>query len=200
MTISTAVRDELVSRLDTLLGASVQVFAYRGEFGKDAILRLAKRLPAVAIACLGCTKSKPVQMEPDATYAYAAYIVTKQKATATSKLANPSDQAMAIEEIIAAEILTTAMHDEAVRPVDGHKSVNMSGEAGPMGAGFGYVEMRWAYDLPLPAQGDAAALATVLDDLTDVVVEIDFAHLAPDGDTPPDGTVDHTTHISGLDA
>lgn len=194
MSVSTEVRDAIVLALQTSLGSTIRVFPYRGEFAKDAILHMAKTLPAVAVTCLGSRDGTPSTMMPVATYDYAAYVITKQKPS-TSPLSAPGDAAMAIEEAITVQLLTGGWsHDEMAR-AESRKSVNASGSKGPMGDGYGFVGITWSHELTLPPEVDPSDL----EDLETVNVDIDFADVAPDGEEAPDGTVDHTTTITGLD-
>lgn len=191
-------RSRFAAAIEESYGAKVPVVEYAGDFDKEAIERISKKLPAVFVSVTRFAPGTKDRIEPTIMVGMLASVLAAHKPLRGAALnSRAARTAYAIALPIWRELLTNARasSSDAWSYPDMQVGGNHSGDMGPMGQGFGLISIPFEVELSLPAETDAATLQ----DLQTVNWDLDFADLAPDGSTPPDGVVDHTGQAQGLD-
>lgn len=174
-----------------------EAIRFGGEPTPDAVRTVSLNLPGVMVTTLATDldprggEGDPRKRQVDIALIIVAKAIPKEK---SDKWANPSVQAWELEEPLTKLIIGNSWGLTNVVPATQPDSREIFPK-GALKAGYAFLLIRWTQDYDLPPD----LSIDDLNDLTDVVTEIDFAHLAPDGEDAPDGTVDHTTHIEDLD-
>lgn len=167
MSAAADIRDTIAANLRTMLGDQVQVITYAGEVKPDDIKRVATRGVAVFVGFVVGKKFEAGGVTL-AEYTYSVSVVTSAGPGARSprlrsdenKLVAASDAALTLAEPIAARAAKGKLADGCkLRRAEDLAMVDLSGGKGPLGAGFGFVHIKWNHLVEIPAEVDIASLA-----------------------------------------
>lgn len=196
-TACVAVRNSMAALLQTSLGDAVKVVEIEGKLTRETVGQRSISTPGVLLAITDGRNAKQMGHELEVTYLMQVIVVTKNKSEPGKKARlGASDAFWAIEQAIRITLATQIVDDSKIA-VDHEKviSADLTESGDSVGLGF----MEWPVTVDLPPQVNAEELAATLADLKILNADLDFAHAAPDGSDAPDGVVDHTTRVTGLD-
>lgn len=194
MSVVNAIAAGVIEALQTVPGIQ-GVERFGGTPTPDAVKQVGLLLPGALVITTDSqgSRERPTVDLRRRTIGVAVLLFAAPKPGTGSKYANPSVQVWELEEPIVKLINGNDWGVPGVVKAQHPESSQIFSKS--LGVGHALLKIEWEQDYDLPAEIDFAALQ----DLTDVVVDSDFAHVAPDGSTPPDGVVDHSVHVEDLD-
>lgn len=192
MSVVNSLADAIVSKVGEL-GALRQVIRFGGPPTPDAIDSVGMLLPGAMVTTVEAGKSDRATNSGRRRRIGLVISIIAKPVPGNTKWANPSAQVWEIEQEVTKLILGNNWGVTGVVPSYDPESIERFPK-GILEAGFALLTVEWEQEYDLP--GDSA---DDLNDLQTVVAQADFAHSAPTGSTPPDGVVDHTTQVDGLD-